>query len=63
MRKSILLDQTAYRLGLATSLYETIMDKACDECSKQLLDLISLACDINQEAYHSLKAEMEANHV
>ncbi|HEJ9057493.1 TPA: hypothetical protein SML50_001759 [Serratia fonticola] len=63
MRKPISLECAEYRTGLACSLFEVIMDKASDECSKQLLDLISLACDINAEAHRSLVAATEINHV
>lgn len=59
MREPIPLDLAKYRAELACSLYEVIMDLACKESSKQLLDLISLACDINQEGFHSLQASME----
>ncbi|MFN1148230.1 hypothetical protein [Serratia liquefaciens] len=62
MRKPITLDVAEYRSGLACSLYETILDKAGDECSKQLLDLICLACDINHEVHRSLVAATEATH-
>ncbi|AOF13180.1 Uncharacterised protein [Yersinia enterocolitica] len=62
MRKPIPLDLALYRTGLACSLYETILEKASDECSKQLLDLISLACDINSEVNRSLSTAMEATH-
>lgn len=62
MRKPIPLDLALYRTGLACSLYETILDKASDECSKQLLDLICIDCDINSEVNHSLSAVLEANH-
>jgi hypothetical protein len=51
------LDQAEYQAELATSLYEVIMDKACQECSPQLLHLISLACDINYEVHRALKAD------
>lgn len=62
MREPIALDVAEYRTGLACSLYETIMEKACNECSPQLIDLISLACDINQEVHRSLMAATGVNH-
>lgn len=63
MREPIALDVAEYRAGLACSLHETIMEKACNECSPQLIDLISLACDINQEVHQSLRAATGVNHV
>ncbi len=47
-RHSISLDQTMYLAGLGTSLFEVILDKTSNNCSTELHDLISLACDINQ---------------
>lgn len=57
MREPMDLDQAEYHAELATSLFEVIMDKACEECSPQLLHLISLACDINFEVYRALRAD------
>ncbi|KMJ45149.1 hypothetical protein AB204_10665 [Xenorhabdus khoisanae] len=57
-KKPISLDQAMYRAGLGTSLFEVILDKTSNNCSTELHDLISLACDINQEVYHSLVAEV-----
>ncbi len=54
MRKPITLDAAEYRSGLACSLFETILEKAGEVCSSQLIDLISLACDINHEVHQSL---------
>ncbi|WP_227668352.1 hypothetical protein [Klebsiella variicola] len=54
MREPITLDQAEYKSGLACSLWEAILDKACKECSPVLVDLLSLACDINQEVHQSL---------
>lgn len=50
------LETAEYRSGLACSLYETILEKASEECSQQLVDLISLAYDINHEIHRSLEA-------
>ncbi|MDE1483649.1 hypothetical protein [Xenorhabdus bovienii] len=55
-RQSDSLDQAAFRAGLCTSLYEVILEQASQHCSEELHDLLSLACDINQEAYYSLYA-------
>ena len=62
MREPIPLDVAEYQAGLACSLYEVILEKAVKECSPQLLDLISLACDINQQVYHSLETATEVTH-
>ncbi|MGL9725157.1 hypothetical protein [Sodalis sp. (in: enterobacteria)] len=57
---SIPLDVAAYRASVACSLYEVILDKANDEKSSPvLIDLISLACDLNSEVSRSLAAVME----
>ncbi|CDG86858.1 hypothetical protein L7750_15560 [Xenorhabdus bovienii] len=57
MRKHpISLDQAMHRAGLATSLFYVILEKAKDECSIDLNNLIAIACDINQEVYHALQA-------
>lgn len=56
MREPISLDQVEYKSALAASLYETILEKACAECSETLLNHISLACDLNQEIHQALIA-------
>ncbi|MBC8947102.1 hypothetical protein [Xenorhabdus indica] len=50
------LGQSSFRAGLCTSLYEVILEQASQHCSEELHDLLSLACDINQEVYYSLYA-------
>ncbi|CDG86518.1 hypothetical protein [Xenorhabdus bovienii] len=50
------LGQSSFRAGLCTSLYEVILEQASQHCSEELHDLLSLACDINQEVYHALYA-------
>ncbi|MDE1482172.1 hypothetical protein KKJ06_18810 [Xenorhabdus bovienii] len=55
-RKSDPLGQASFRAGLCTSLYEVILEQASQYCSEELHDLLSLACDINQEVYYSLYA-------
>ncbi|CCW30718.1 conserved hypothetical protein [Xenorhabdus nematophila F1] len=50
------LGQSSFRAGLCTSLYEIILEQASQHCSEELHDLLSLACDINQEVYHALYA-------
>ncbi|EAM5558417.1 hypothetical protein ABG178_004749 [Salmonella enterica] len=58
MRESISLDQAEYKSALVESLFETILEKACAECSPTLLNHISLACDLNQEIHRALIAEL-----
>ncbi|KMW73192.1 MULTISPECIES: hypothetical protein [Photorhabdus] len=55
MRKQpISLAQAMHRACLAVSLFYVILEKAKNECSIDLNNLIALACDINQEVYHAL---------
>ncbi|HBR5490853.1 TPA: hypothetical protein ACIRVD_000981 [Enterobacter roggenkampii] len=56
MREHITLDQAEYKSALAASLFKTILEKACAECSETLLNHISLACDLNQEIHKALIA-------
>lgn len=58
MREPISLDQAEYKSALAASLFETILEKASAECSETLLNLISIACDFNQEIHRALIAEL-----
>lgn len=58
MREPLSLDQAEYKSALASSLYETILEKASAECSETLLNLISIACDFNQEIRRALIAEL-----
>ncbi|HAY4755325.1 TPA: hypothetical protein J0A11_002537 [Escherichia coli] len=58
MREPISLDQAEYKSALAASLFETILEKACAECSETLLNHISLACDLNHEIHQALIAEL-----
>lgn len=58
MREPISLDQAEYKSALAASLFETILEKASAERSETLLNLISIACDFNQEIHRALIAEL-----
>lgn len=58
MREPICLEQAEYKSALASSLYETILEKASAECSETLRNLISIACDFNQEIHRALIAEL-----
>ncbi len=55
MLNTICIDTAKYKAGLASSLYSVILEKASDECSQELLDLISIACDLNQQISQSLR--------
>ncbi|MEP8873814.1 hypothetical protein ABKV76_19075 [Enterobacter hormaechei] len=58
MHEPISLDQAEHKSALAASLFETILEKASAECSETLLNLISIACDFNQEIHRALIAEL-----
>ena len=58
MREPICLEQAEYKSALAASLFETILEKACAECSETLLNHIARACDLNQEIHRALIAEL-----
>ncbi|WP_329502696.1 hypothetical protein [Klebsiella aerogenes] len=62
MREPISLDQAEYKSGISTSLWEVIIELANKECSPVLLDLLSIACDFNQEVHRALVAELEAGN-
>ncbi|HHE4677332.1 TPA: hypothetical protein ACPEUE_001082 [Proteus mirabilis] len=55
MLNTICIDTAKYKAGLASSLYSVILEKVSDECSQELLDLISIACDLNQQISQSLR--------
>ncbi|HEM8210041.1 TPA: hypothetical protein U2M19_000851 [Providencia rettgeri] len=54
MYKPLSLDAAAYKAQQCSSLYSVILEQAATECSKELLDLISIACDLNGEIWQSL---------
>ncbi|MEQ9877442.1 hypothetical protein ABRP92_05570 [Pectobacterium aroidearum] len=57
MHERISLPLAAHRAAMNATLFETIMDKANEEgVSKQLFDLITIACDFNDEISRSLDA-------
>nr|DAL17462.1 MAG TPA_asm: hypothetical protein [Caudoviricetes sp.] len=58
MREPISIDSAEYKSALATSLWEVILEKANEECSPQLIDLLCMACDINHEIHQALVAEL-----
>ncbi|QCJ70629.1 hypothetical protein C9446_12665 [Providencia heimbachae] len=58
MSKPIPLDRAAYKAQQNNSLLAVVLDKAIKDCSREPVDLISIACDFNQEICESLE---EAN--
>lgn len=58
MLKSITLEQAEYKSALACSLWEVILEKANDECSPVLTNLLCMACDINYEVHRALVADL-----
>ncbi len=54
MNKLIPLDAAVYKAQQTSSLFTAILAQASTECSKELLDLISIACDLNSEIRQSL---------
>ncbi|AFH95288.1 hypothetical protein ACU7RR_004234 [Providencia stuartii] len=54
MSKPIPLDVATYKAQQCNSLFTVILEQASNECSKELLDLISIACDLNEEIWQSL---------
>lgn len=58
-QSTIPLDVAAYKARLVTSLYSVILERASGECSPDLLNLISIACDLNQQISQSLNHEPE----
>ncbi|NTZ38142.1 hypothetical protein EXW94_10365 [Enterobacter sp. JMULE2] len=59
MREPISLDQAEHKATLAASLFEIILERANKECHPLLVDLISIACDFNNEIRFALIAETE----
>ena len=57
MNKPLSIEQVEYKLGLVSSLWEVILERAGSECSSGKLNQLSLACDINNEAHQSLSGE------
>ncbi|EJD6329646.1 hypothetical protein ACI8BE_007115 [Proteus mirabilis] len=54
MNKPIPLDVAIYKAQQCNSLFTVILEQASHECSKELLDLTSIACDLNEEIWQSL---------
>ncbi|WP_265494700.1 hypothetical protein [Providencia heimbachae] len=55
MSKPIPLDRAAYKAQQNNSLLAIVLDKAIKDCSRELVDLISIAYDFNQEICESLE--------
>ncbi|MBF2749015.1 hypothetical protein ISN41_13060 [Enterobacter bugandensis] len=58
MRDPISIERAEYKSAMAASLWEVILEKANEECSPQLIDLLCMACDINHEIHQALAAEL-----
>ena len=61
MPDTIRIDTAKYKAELAGSLYSVILEQAAGECSPDLLNLISIACDLNQQISQSLRDENEVS--
>lgn len=61
MPDTIRIDTAKYKADLASSLYSVILDQVAGECSPDLLNLISIACDLNQQIIQSLRDEDEVS--
>ncbi|WP_272579641.1 hypothetical protein [Providencia sp. PROV266] len=55
MSKPISLDVAAYKAQQNNSLFIFILERAGHECSRELIDLISIAYDSNNEIRKSLE--------
>ncbi|ETT07173.1 MULTISPECIES: hypothetical protein [Providencia] len=53
------LEAVAYKARQVSSLYSVILELADKECSCELLDLISIASDLNDEMWQALKSSVE----
>lgn len=61
MSDAICIDTAKYKASLVISLYCVILGQAANECSPDLLNLISIACDLNQQISQSLRDEDEVS--
>lgn len=59
MSQPLPLDAADYKARQVSSLYSVILEQASGECSPDLLNLISIACDLNQQISQSLNHEPE----
>ncbi|MEY0294181.1 hypothetical protein AB7V96_14935 [Providencia rettgeri] len=57
MSKPISLDVAAYKAQQAHSLIMAILEKANGRCPTELVDLITIACDLSGEIRESLEEE------
>lgn len=58
MSQSVIpLDVAAYKARQITSLYSVILEQAERECSPDLFDLITIACDMHCDISQSLSQE------
>lgn len=61
MSDAICIDAAKHKASLVSSLYCVILEQAANECSPDLLNLISIACDLNQQISQSLRDEDEVS--
>lgn len=61
MSDAICIDTAKYKASLVSSLYCVILEQEANECSPDLLNLISIACDLNQQISQSLRDEDEVS--
>ncbi|HEI8512305.1 TPA: hypothetical protein SLE25_000660 [Morganella morganii] len=61
MSDAICIDTAKHKASLVSSLYCVILEQAASECSSDLLNLISIACDLNQQISQSLCDENEVS--
>ncbi len=55
MSKPIPLDRAAYKAQQNNSLLAVILEQVSSDCSSELVDLISIACDLSGEIWQSLE--------
>lgn len=56
------INYARYKADLANSLYSVILEQAAGKCSEDLFNLISIACDLNQEVVRLLQGDSEVVH-
>lgn len=61
MPDAIRIDAVKYKANLVSSLYSVILEQAANECSPDLLNLISIARDLNQQISQSLREKDEVS--
>lgn len=64
MDKSVALLNAEYKSGQISTLFEVIFDHICEQevVDRHLLDLIGIACDLNNQIKQGVTSAMEATH-